>query len=156
MLYLFSFCKTSQLPAPPPDQRSGCLSSLSRRMSKLRRRCTQQPTRSLVIFRALSQWWAFFKRAKKARREAKFLRGKAWKQRLNPSGAHRNAHLLLDCPQPAHSLLRPLVPLHCSISEKAINEVLDFTTWLKNMLLGQWCSVRRLLAKNQLACCEGP
>lgn len=134
MLYLFSFCKTSQLPAPPPDQCSGRLSSLSRWMSKLRGRCIQQPTRSLVMFRALSQWWAFLKRAKKAGGEAKILRGKAWKQRLNPSGAHRNANLLLNCPEPAHSLLRSLVPLHCSISEKAINEVLDFTTWLKNMV----------------------
>lgn len=114
--------------APSPMKtRSGCSSTWLDRSTGSRWRAdggedSQQPSRPSASLRAPSQWCAFAKRAKEALGEAKLIRGKTSKQRLNPSKAQRNAHLCQDCPELSHSLLRSFVPFPCSISAQAVNE----------------------------------
>ena len=49
-----------------PTRFPGCLSSLSRWMSTPGGRCTQQPSQSLAVLRALSPWYTFVRKGKRS------------------------------------------------------------------------------------------
>ena len=142
-----------------PSPRGPCTGSLRQPLqvdSKPEGRFTQQPSRSLAVLRALSPWCTFVRKGKRSRHgqvhKMNSLEAKA-ESKWGSKKCIPSLGLPVAFTFPSET---PCPPLHGSTSEQTVNEVLDFTTWLKDTLQGQWCSVRQLLAKNQLACCECP
>lgn len=146
--WFFSFCETFHLAAPPPNWTNTLEARTASPGGRANwKRIHPSALRNLCLLRALSSGECSLKGQKGPVEEQSF-------QRINLVAEAESKWGSEKCPPSLEVPWALTFPseILCSLSlqhlRKAINEAPDFTTWLKDMLQGWWCSVGRLLAKN--------